>query len=195
MGAFLHAHDDDITEQADNPGLIDTKGRGTTPDGKILDADPIVSAPFVSRGYSRYTYVSSIIPLLSPTDWFRATTRCGIGTKTIQGPNGPAMRGFAQAGEGPGQSWFVHWWRSVAWRNGHGGDHGSRPRRMPHSARELRGEAVEPRRSGTPAPGFGQRRLARRLQWALGRSSRQSSTTTVVLVADPTERPDREGDR
>ena len=57
-GFTFHSHDDDITVQASDPGLIDMRGRVYDPKiGRFMTADPIVSAPFLSQGHNRYAYV------------------------------------------------------------------------------------------------------------------------------------------
>jgi RHS repeat-associated protein len=68
-GFTFQAHDDDITEQASDPGLINMKGRVYDPKiGRFMTADPIVSSPYGSQAYNRYGYVlNNPLSLVDPT--------------------------------------------------------------------------------------------------------------------------------
>ena len=55
-GFTFHSHDDDISVQADDPGLIDMRGRVYDPKiGRFATADPI-SSPMFSQRQNRYAY-------------------------------------------------------------------------------------------------------------------------------------------
>ncbi len=57
-GFTFHEEDDDVTENADDPGLINMKGRVYDPKiARFVTADPLVSDPLSSQGYNRYAYV------------------------------------------------------------------------------------------------------------------------------------------
>jgi RHS repeat-associated protein len=76
-GFTFHHHDDDVTEQADNPGIIDMKGRVYDPKiGRFMTADPIAS-PLFSQGQNRYAYAGNNPLAFADPSGFETTQTCG----------------------------------------------------------------------------------------------------------------------